>query len=103
CTFCIIPFGRGPSRSVPMGEVVAQARRLAENGHAELVLTGVDLTSYGADLPGRPTLGRLIETILREVPELPRLRLSSIDMIEADEALMRALCDNERLMPHLHL
>ncbi len=103
CSFCIIPFGRGPSRSVPMRKVVAQARRLAENGHAELVLTGVDLTSYGADLPGRPTLGRLVETLLQEVPELPRLRLSSIDMIEADEALMRAICDNERLMPHLHL
>jgi threonylcarbamoyladenosine tRNA methylthiotransferase MtaB len=103
CTFCIIPFGRGNSRSVPMGAVVDQVRRLTENGYAEIVLTGVDLTSYGADLPGAPRLGRLVRTILREVPELKRLRLSSIDSIEADEALMAALAEEERLMPHLHL
>lgn len=103
CTFCIIPYGRGPSRSVPMGAVVDQARRLVENGHAELVLTGVDLTAYGADLPGRPSLGRLVETLLRQVPELPRLRLSSIDSIEVDETLMRLIAEEERLMPHFHL
>jgi threonylcarbamoyladenosine tRNA methylthiotransferase MtaB len=103
CTFCIIPFGRGPSRSVPMGEVTAQVRRLVENGYAEVVLTGVDLTSYGADLPGNPTLGRLARTILREVKELSRLRISSIDSIEADAELMRAIAEEERLMPHMHL
>jgi len=103
CTFCIIPYGRGPSRSVPMGGVVEQIRRLVENGHAEIVLTGVDMTAYGSDLPGRPTLGTLVATILRLVPELPRLRLSSIDTIEVDEALMRVIGDDERLMPHFHL
>ena len=103
CTFCIIPFGRGPSRSVPMGAVVDQVRRLVEAGHAELVLTGVDLTAYGADLPGRPSLGRLVRTILGEVPELPRLRLSSIDSIEVDDQLMQAVAEEERLMPHFHL
>src|SRR4051794_10602130 len=84
CTFCIIPYGRGPSRSVPMGEVVAQVRRLCERGYREVVLTGVDLTSYGTNLPGAPRLGTLVRQILRHVPELPRLRLSSIDSIEAD-------------------
>ncbi len=103
CTFCIIPYGRGPSRSVPMGAVVAQARRVVEQGFAEIVLTGVDLTSYGADLPGTPGLGTLVRKILRLVPELKRLRLSSIDSIEADQTLMRAIAEEERLMPHFHL
>ncbi|BBE73419.1 tRNA (N(6)-L-threonylcarbamoyladenosine(37)-C(2))-methylthiotransferase MtaB [Oharaeibacter diazotrophicus] len=103
CTFCIIPFGRGNSRSVPMGDVVGQIRRLVENGYAEVVLTGVDLTSYGADLPGRPPLGRLARTVLREIPDLKRLRISSIDSIEADDDLMRAIAEEERLMPHMHL
>ncbi|KFB08784.1 tRNA (N(6)-L-threonylcarbamoyladenosine(37)-C(2))-methylthiotransferase MtaB [Nitratireductor basaltis] len=103
CTFCIIPYGRGNSRSVPMGAVVDQVRRLVCNGYAEVVLTGVDLTSFGADLPGAPRLGKLVRTILSQVPELKRLRLSSIDSIEADEHLMRALAEEERLMPHLHL
>ena len=103
CTFCVIPYGRGNSRSVPMGAVVEEARRLAEGGFAEIVLTGVDLTSYGADLPGAGTLGRLVSKILKLVPELKRLRLSSIDSIEADPALMRAIAQEERLMPHFHL
>ncbi len=103
CTFCIIPYGRGPSRSVPMGAVVSEIRRLVENGHNEIVLTGVDLTSYGHDLPGSPRLGTLVRTILRQLPELPRLRLSSIDSIEADDDLLRAIAEEERLMPHLHL
>ncbi len=103
CTFCIIPFGRGPSRSVPAGEVVRQVRLLVEQGYREVVLTGVDLTAYGGDLPGPMTLGRLTRKILRLVPELDRLRLSSIDTIEADPDLMIALAEEERLMPHLHL
>jgi threonylcarbamoyladenosine tRNA methylthiotransferase MtaB len=103
CTFCVIPFGRGPSRSVAMGAVVDQVRRLVENGCREIVLTGVDLTSYGADLPGRPALGRLVRTILKLVPELPRLRISSIDAVEADFDLMAAIAEEERLMPHLHI
>ena len=103
CTFCIIPFGRGPSRSVPAGEVVAQVRRLVENGYAEIVLTGVDITAYGADLPGAMTLGKLARTVLKLVPELPRLRLSSIDSVEADADLIAAIAEEERLMPHLHL
>ncbi len=103
CTFCIIPFGRGNSRSVGMGEVVEEARRLAANGYGEIVLTGVDLTSYGADLPGQPTLGALVRKILKLVPELKRLRLSSLDSIEADDALMAAIAEEERLMPHFHL
>jgi len=103
CTFCIIPYGRGNSRSVPMGAVVDQVRRLVENGYAEVVLTGVDLTSFGGDLPGSPRLGKLVRSILRNVPELRRLRLSSIDSIEADPELMAALAEEERLMPHLHL
>ncbi len=103
CTFCIIPFGRGPSRSVPAGEVVAQVRRLVEKGYAELVLTGVDITAYGRDLPGDMTLGKLVRTVLKLVPELPRLRLSSIDSVEADPALIAAIAEEERLMPHLHL
>ncbi|MDF0523365.1 tRNA (N(6)-L-threonylcarbamoyladenosine(37)-C(2))-methylthiotransferase MtaB [Bradyrhizobium yuanmingense] len=103
CTFCIIPFGRGNSRSVPMGAVVEQVRTLVERGHAEIVLTGVDLTSYGADLPGAPKLGRLTKQILRHVSELKRLRISSIDSIEADDDLLDAIAEDARLMPHLHL
>ncbi|HVT24920.1 MAG TPA: tRNA (N(6)-L-threonylcarbamoyladenosine(37)-C(2))-methylthiotransferase MtaB [Rhizomicrobium sp.] len=103
CTFCIIPYGRGNSRSVPMGAVVDEARRLTENGFPEIVLTGVDLTSYGADLPGAPTLGALVRKILKLVPDLKRLRISSIDSIEADEELMRAIAEEDRLMPHFHL
>ena len=103
CTFCIIPYGRGPSRSVPAGETIAQVRRLVEAGYKEIVLTGVDMTSYGHDLPGSPTLGRLVGQVLKHVPELPRLRLSSIDQVEADGELMRAIAEEPRLMPHLHL
>jgi threonylcarbamoyladenosine tRNA methylthiotransferase MtaB len=103
CTFCIIPYGRGNSRSVPMGAVVEQVRALAGRGHAEIVLTGVDLTSYGADLPGAPKLGQLVKQILRHVPELKRLRISSIDSIEVDRDLLDAIADDARLMPHLHL
>jgi threonylcarbamoyladenosine tRNA methylthiotransferase MtaB len=103
CTFCIIPFGRGPSRSVPAGEVVAQTRRLVESGHPEIVLTGVDLTAYGLDLPGTLRLGGLVRHILRHVPELRRLRLSSIDQVEVDPDLLAAIAEEPRLMPHLHL
>jgi threonylcarbamoyladenosine tRNA methylthiotransferase MtaB len=103
CTFCIIPYGRGNSRSVPMGAVVEQVKRLVDNGYAEVVLTGVDMTSYGADLPGSPKLGRLVKTILRQAPDLQRLRLSSIDSIEADADLMESIATERRLMPHLHL
>jgi threonylcarbamoyladenosine tRNA methylthiotransferase MtaB len=103
CTFCIIPYGRGPSRSVAAGEVVQNIRALAAQGLREVVLTGVDITAYGADLPGTPTLGRLVEQILRLVPELPRLRLSSLDVAECDERLVELLGCEPRLMPHLHL
>jgi threonylcarbamoyladenosine tRNA methylthiotransferase MtaB len=103
CTFCIIPYGRGPSRSVPMGAVVDQVRRLVDNGYREVVLTGVDITSYGGDLPGAPRLGRLVKQILKHVPDLDRLRLSSIDSIEADDDLLDAFGEEPRLMPHLHL
>ncbi|MDO5604403.1 MAG: tRNA (N(6)-L-threonylcarbamoyladenosine(37)-C(2))-methylthiotransferase MtaB [Paracoccus sp. (in: a-proteobacteria)] len=103
CTFCIIPYGRGNSRSVPAGVVVDQIRRLRDRGFNEVVLTGVDLTSWGADLPGQPRLGDLVMRILRLVPDLPRLRISSIDSIEADENLMAAIASEPRLMPHLHL
>jgi threonylcarbamoyladenosine tRNA methylthiotransferase MtaB len=103
CTFCIIPYGRGNSRSVAMGAVVDQVRTLVEGGHAEIVLTGVDLTSYGADLPGTPRLGALVRQILRHVPELQRLRLSSIDSIEVDHDLFDVIANDTRLMPHLHL
>ncbi|ABV94962.1 MiaB-like tRNA modifying enzyme [Dinoroseobacter shibae DFL 12 = DSM 16493] len=103
CTFCIIPYGRGNSRSVPAGVVVDQIKRLVDRGFNEVVLTGVDLTSWGADLPGTPRLGDLVMRILRLVPDLPRLRISSIDSIEADENLMRAIATEPRLMPHLHL
>jgi threonylcarbamoyladenosine tRNA methylthiotransferase MtaB len=103
CTFCIIPFGRGNSRSVPMGAVVEQARKLVESGYIEVVLTGVDATSYGADLPGNPTLGLLAKTLLKQVPEITRLRLSSIDSIEVDKHLFDLIADEPRFMPHLHL
>lgn len=103
CTFCIIPFGRGNSRSVPAGVVVEQIKRLVNKGFNEVVLTGVDLTSWGADLPAEPRLGDLVMRILKLVPDLPRLRISSIDSIEADEALMQAIATEPRLMPHLHL
>jgi threonylcarbamoyladenosine tRNA methylthiotransferase MtaB len=103
CTFCIIPFGRGNSRSVPAGVIVDQIRRLVDRGYNEVVLTGVDLTSWGADLPAEPRLGDLVLRILRLVPDLPRLRISSIDSIEADPALMQAIATEPRLMPHLHL
>ena len=103
CTFCIIPFGRGNSRSVPAGVVVEQIKRLCDKGFNEVVLTGVDLTSWGADLPAQPRLGDLVLRILRLVPDLPRLRISSIDSIEADPALMGAIASEPRLMPHLHL
>jgi threonylcarbamoyladenosine tRNA methylthiotransferase MtaB len=103
CTFCVIPFGRGPSRSVPLEDATRAARRLANQGFREIVLTGVDLTSYGGDLYGLPALGRLVKAILREVPELQRLRLSSIDCIEADGDLVAAFAEEPRLMPHLHL
>lgn len=103
CTFCIIPYGRGNSRSVAMGAVVDQVRALTEAGHAEIVLTGVDLTSYGSDLPGEPKLGTLTKQILKHVPDLKRLRISSIDSIEADNDLLDVIATDERLMPHLHL
>ncbi len=103
CTFCVIPLGRGRSRSTPVEAVVAEIRRVVSLGAQEAVLTGVDLTAWGADLPDRPTLGTLVRKILREIPELPRLRLSSLDAVEIDEELMRALAEEERLMPHLHL
>jgi threonylcarbamoyladenosine tRNA methylthiotransferase MtaB len=103
CTFCIIPFGRGNSRSVPMGAVVDQIRGLCENGYREIVLTGVDATSYGADLPGQPSLGQLAKSILKQIPELERLRLSSIDSIEADKDLFDLIGYEDRFMPHLHL
>ena len=103
CTFCIIPFGRGNSRSVPAGTVVDQIKRLVQSGYNEVVLTGVDLTSWGADLPASPKLGDLVMRILKLVPDLPRLRISSIDSIEVDENLMQAIATEPRLMPHLHL
>ena len=103
CSFCIIPFGRGPSRSVPVGVVVAQVRALVQAGYQEVVLTGVDIASYGPDLPGAPTLGQLVRRLLALVPELKRLRLSSIDPATIDDALWRMIGEQERLMPHLHL
>jgi threonylcarbamoyladenosine tRNA methylthiotransferase MtaB len=103
CTFCIIPYGRGNSRSVPMGEVIAQVRSLCARGYREIVLTGVDLTSYGANLPGAPKLGTLVKQIFKHVPEVARLRLSSIDSVEADRELLDAFGAETRLMPHLHL
>ena len=103
CTFCIIPYGRGNSRSVPAGEVVTQIQRLVDNGYQEVIITGVDITSYGPDLPGRSSLGTLCQKILKNVPDLKRLRLSSIDSIETDEALFDAITTDMRMMPHLHL
>jgi threonylcarbamoyladenosine tRNA methylthiotransferase MtaB len=103
CTFCVIPYGRGNSRSAPAGDVVDQVRRLADQGFKEVVLTGVDITSWGQDLPGTPTLGGLVARILKLVPSLPRLRLSSIDAAEIDAELMRCLASEARLQPHLHL
>lgn len=103
CTFCIIPYGRGNSRSVPIGEIVAQTRSLVENGYKEIVLTGVDISDYGKDLPGEPTLGQMMHRLLALVPELPRLRLSSIDAVEVDEDIYRLLAEEPRLMPHIHV
>lgn len=103
CTFCIIPFGRGNSRSVPIGEVVAQVRHLVELGTKEVVLTGVDISSYGEGLPGEPTLGQLCKRLLAAVPELARLRISSIDAVEVDDGLFRLIAEEPRLMPHLHI
>jgi threonylcarbamoyladenosine tRNA methylthiotransferase MtaB len=103
CTFCIIPYGRGNSRSLPIGDIVNQVRLLVANGYREVVLSGVDITSYGPDLPGRPTLGQMVRRLLANVPELPRLRLSSIDVAEIDEELASLITREPRLMPHLHL
>jgi threonylcarbamoyladenosine tRNA methylthiotransferase MtaB len=103
CTFCIIPYARGPSRSLPIGAIVEQARHLVVAGYREIVLTGVDLTAYGADLPGRPSLGQMVRRLLATVPELPRLRLSSLDPAEIDPELWRLVAEEPRLMPHLHL
>lgn len=103
CTFCIIPYGRGNSRSVPIGAVVEQCRALVANGYNEIVFTGVDVTSYGPDLPGQPSLGQMIRRVLALVPELPRLRLSSLDPVEMDDDLWRLIAEEERLMPHLHM
>ncbi|MDR3518308.1 MAG: tRNA (N(6)-L-threonylcarbamoyladenosine(37)-C(2))-methylthiotransferase MtaB [Azospirillaceae bacterium] len=103
CTFCIIPFGRGPSRSAAIGEIVAQVRALTGAGYREVVLTGVDITAYGADLPGQPPLGQMVRRLLAQVPELPRLRLSSLDPVEIDDDLWRLIAEEPRLMPHLHL
>ncbi len=103
CTFCVIPYGRGPSRSVPMGEIATQMRALITQGFNEVVLTGVDITAYGPDLPGAPTLGQMVKRLLACVPELKRLRLSSLDPAEMDDDLWRLIAEEERLMPHLHL
>ncbi len=103
CTFCIIPYGRGNSRSVPIGEIANQVRALVEAGYNEIVMTGVDVTSYGADLPGHPSLGQMIRRVLALVPELPRLRLSSLDPVEMDDDLWRLIAEEPRLMPHLHM
>ena len=103
CTFCVIPYGRGPSRSVPIGAIVEQVRLLVAHGYQEVVLTGVDITSYGPDLPGAPTLGQMARRLLALVPELPRLRLSSLDPVEVDADLWRLIESEPRLMPHLHL
>lgn len=103
CTFCIIPYGRGNSRSVPIGEIAAQVRKLVESGYKEIVFTGVDVTSYGPDLPGNPTLGQMIRRVLALVPDLPRLRLSSLDPVEMDDDLWRLIAEEPRLMPHLHM
>jgi threonylcarbamoyladenosine tRNA methylthiotransferase MtaB len=103
CTFCIIPFGRGNSRSVPVGDIVNQCRILVENGYQEIVLTGVDITAYGADLPGQPKLGEMVRRLLKLVPDIKRLRISSIDSVEVDEELLKLVESEHRLMPHFHL
>jgi threonylcarbamoyladenosine tRNA methylthiotransferase MtaB len=103
CTFCIIPYGRGNSRSVPMGQITDQVRALVANGYGEVVLTGVDITAYGPDLPGAPTLGQMVRRLLAAVPELPRLRLSSLDPVEVDEDLFALIAKDPRLLPHMHL
>lgn len=103
CTFCIIPFGRGNNRSVPMGRIVEQVRALVAQGFAEVVFTGVDITAYGGDLPGTPSLGQMARRLLAQVPELPRLRLSSLDPVEVDDDLLRLVAEEPRLMPHFHL
>ena len=103
CTFCTIPYGRGNSRSVPLGVIVDQTRLLLEKGFKEIVLTGVDITAYGEDLPGKPSLGQIVQRLLTQVPELPRLRLSSMDPVEVDENLLQIFANEPRLMPHLHL
>ena len=103
CTFCIIPYGRGNSRSVPVGDIVTQVRKLVEIGFKEVVITGVDITSYGYDLPGEPSLGNMLKRLLKLVPELPRLRLSSIDAVEVDNDLLDLIANEPRLMPHLHI
>jgi threonylcarbamoyladenosine tRNA methylthiotransferase MtaB len=103
CTFCIIPFGRGPNRSTPIGRIVEQVRTLVAAGYGEIVLTGVDIASYGADLPGRPALGQMVRRLLAQVPELARLRLSSLDPVAIDDDLARLVADEPRLMPHFHL
>src|SRR3546814_6364392 len=103
CTFCIIPYGRGNSRSVPIGRIAQQVRTLLEAGYNEVVLTGVDITSYGPDLPGSPSLGQMVRRVLAAVPELPRLRLSSLDPVEIDDDLWGLIAGEKRLMPHLHL
>jgi threonylcarbamoyladenosine tRNA methylthiotransferase MtaB len=103
CTFCVIPFGRGPSRSVPLGAIIDQCRSLMASGYQEIVLTGVDITSYGGDLPGRPPLGQIVRRLLALLPDLPRLRLSSLDPCEIDDDLWRLIAEEPRLMPHLHL
>ncbi len=103
CTFCIIPFGRGPSRSLPLGALTAQVRVLVANGYREVVLTGVDITDYGGDLPGRPTLGQMVRRLLAQVPELARLRLSSLDPVEVDDDLLRLIAGEPRLLPYFHL
>ena len=103
CTFCIIPFARGPNRSAPLGAIVEQARRLCANGYKELVLTGVDIASWGADLPGRPGLAQMVRRLLKAVPELPRLRLSSLDVAVLDDEFLHLLAAEKRVMPHLHL
>ncbi|TAE33747.1 MAG: tRNA (N(6)-L-threonylcarbamoyladenosine(37)-C(2))-methylthiotransferase MtaB [Alphaproteobacteria bacterium] len=103
CTFCIIPYGRGNSRSVAMGEIVQQVRALVERGYKEIVFTGVDISAYGEDLPNQPTLGTLVKRVLKAIPELPRLRLSSIDAVEVDDALYDAIGSEERLLPYMHI
>jgi threonylcarbamoyladenosine tRNA methylthiotransferase MtaB len=103
CTFCIIPFARGNNRSVPMGRIVEEVRTLTQRGFKEVVITGVDITGYGSDLPGEPTLGQMLRRLLAAVPELPRLRLSSIDPAELDDDLLSVIADNPRLMPHIHI